>query len=154
MRAVWPQDALWLTVPARSIQKWGLDIEPDHIYSGLYPWPPNTGSDLAKPALSGLGREADGKYNLGHTTLSDFRRQTLEFVDVGFPRELAAQMQLVVEGYLADPSTGGWTRTESWDHVKNVWQTAKNHDNDDSNEVKTWKGDNMRGWEYHMVTDE
>lgn len=74
-------------------------------------------------------------------------------MDVGFPPELAAQMRPVVEGYLADPTAGDWARTEAWDHVKSMWQTAKNRDNDDSNEIRTWQGDNMRGWEYHMVTD-
>jgi alpha 1,6-mannosyltransferase len=106
--------------------------------------------DEETPPLSELGHFADNIYKLGPLTMKDYAAQLLEFVELAFPKKVAAAMRGDVTRYLEQPSGG-----VRWDKEKYIWQTDKDERHAESVEVESWnKGQaGNEGWEWDLVTD-
>jgi hypothetical protein len=138
------------TSPPTPIQTWGLDLSSSRFTAGLTPWPPNPPIVEDQAALSELGHFADTIYNLGPISLSSYRDMMEEFAEVAFPKKIAHGLKLGLARYLGEEQDG-----EDWEGRKMIWQTDKDFELKDSEEVQSWrKGDVSReGWDWELITD-
>ncbi len=123
-----PQDASLAYITSSADPRVGTGHRAGPYVLRLVPWPPNTGSDLEKPRALGLVARLTGNTILDTPHFPDFRR-----------RSWSLWMSVPLEARRADEARRRgvpcrsvewwpWTRTDAWDHVMNMWQTAKNHD--------------------------
>lgn len=135
------------------LAQWGLNLSSTELMDGLSPWVPNPAIDDSKPPLSPLGHFADQIYKFGPLDLATYTAQLREFISVAFPDDISVVLDAGLDVTLDEGLEGKGGR-QAWDSTKIVWQTDKNNDRADIEEVQSWHKAEDEGWKWDLVTDE
>jgi hypothetical protein len=137
-------------LPSVDIYKWGLVSNSSELLDGLKPWPTQARyTELDKP-LSPLGKMADEVYNIGYQKPPEMAAQLDTFISNAFPEAMQGTLKSGIARCFGD--TGSM---DSWDKEKNIWQTEKNREQEETPEVGSWKKEAAleEGWTWEMIVE-
>ncbi|KAL1409799.1 hypothetical protein Q8F55_003796 [Vanrija albida] len=138
-------------LPSDPLHRWGIGTpQSKYLVAGLRAWPDN--GDLGEPT-SELGEVADASFTYGARTLAEYRAQLREFVDVSFPKRARAVLQASLDTYLWEQRNASRV---AWDTEKRVWQTDKDGESRNTDEVLTWATGwaAREGWDWKLYRDQ
>jgi hypothetical protein len=137
-------------LPSVDIYKWGLSSNSSELLDGLKPWPTQARyTEIDKP-LSPLGKMADEVYNMGYSKVSETAAQLDAFILNTFPEAMQRTLKSSMARYFA-----GVGNKDSWDKEKNIWQTDKNREKEETSEVSSWKKGQAleESWNWEMIDE-
>lgn len=93
---------------------------------------------------------ADEVYNLGCSELQETATQLDVFISKAFPETMQGTLKSGTARYLA-----GVGSKDSWDTEKNIWQTDKDREKEETSEVRTWRNGSAlkEGWNWEMIDE-
>jgi hypothetical protein len=137
-------------LPSVDIYKWGLLSNSSELLDGLKPWPAQARyTEIVKP-LSPLGKVADEVYNMGYGEVSETAAQLEVFISKAFPDAMQGTLKSGIAKHLTEAGS-----RHSWDKEKNIWQTDKNREKEETSEVGTWRNGSTleEGWNWEMIAE-
>jgi hypothetical protein len=137
-------------LPSVDIYTWGLSSNSSELLDSLKPWPTQARyTEIDKP-LSPLGKTADEIYNMGYGKVSETAAQLDAFIPNTFPEAMQGTLKSGLARYLAGIGSG-----DSWDKEKNIWQTDKNREKEETSEDSSWKKGQAleESWNWEMIDE-
>ena len=137
-------------LPSVDIYKWGLSSNSSELLTGLKPWPTRARYSEKDEPLSPLGKMADAVYNMGYGQVSKTTAQLDAFIMNAFPETMQGRLKSSMAKYFA-----GVGIKDSWDKEKNIWQTDKNREKEETSAVNSWRNGNAleEGWNWEMIDE-